>query len=136
MTPLSRNIFKELSSIELRILKMKENIILYKTVNFSVGIRKYCEVLMSKKESAIACQLLRYGMAIGANVAEAQNAESRSDFIHKMKIASKEASETSYWHSICEKMNNFGFQNELTDDLKQIIAILSKIIISAKKNLK
>ncbi len=115
---------------------MKENIILLKTVDFSVGIKKYCEVLMSKKEAAIASQLLRCGMAIGANVAEAQNAESRSDFIHKMKIASKEASETSYWLSICEKMNNFGFQHELTNDLKQIIAILSKIIISAKKNLK
>ena len=136
MTLLFRNIFNELSSIELRILKMKENIILLKTVDFSVGIKKYCAVLMSKKEAAIASQLLRCGMAIGANVAEAQNAESRSDFIHKMKIASKEASETSYWLSICEKMNNFGFQHELTNDLKQIIAILSKIIISAKKNLK
>ena len=43
-------------------------------------------------------------MAIGANVSEAQQAESRSDFIHKMKIASKEASETFYWLSICEKI--------------------------------
>jgi four helix bundle protein len=74
-------------------------------------------------------------MAIGANVSEAQQAESRSDFIHKMKIASKEASETMYWPSICEKMNNFGFQNELIDELKQIIAIIFKIIISARKNI-
>jgi len=72
-------------------------------------------------------------MAIGANVSEAQHAESRSDFIHKMKIASKEASETLYWLSICEKMNNFGFQHDLVDELKQMIAIISKIIISAKK---
>jgi four helix bundle protein len=114
---------------------MKENIILLKTVDFSVGIKKYCEVLISKRETAIANQLLRCGMAIGANVAEAQNAESRPDFIHKMKIASKEASETLYWLSICEKMNNFGFQHELLNDLKQITAIISKIIISAKKNM-
>jgi len=70
-----------------------------------------------------------------ANVSEAQNAESRSDFIHKMKIASKEASETLYWLSICEKMNNFGFQHELINDPKQITAIISKIIISAKRNM-
>jgi four helix bundle protein len=112
---------------------MKENIILVKSIDFSVSIKKYCEVLYSKKETVIAQQLLRCGMAIGANVSEAQNAESRSDFIHKMKIASKEASETLYWLSVCEKSNNFGFQHVLIDDLKQIIAILSKIIISAKK---
>jgi four helix bundle protein len=114
---------------------MKENIILIKSINFSVEIKKYCEVLYFKKETAIANQLLRCGMAIGANVSEAQNAESRSDFIHKMKIASKEASETLYWLSICEKMNNFGFQHELINNLKQIIAIISKIIISAKRNM-
>ena len=114
---------------------MKENIILHRTVDFSVAIKKYCEVLLSKKETAIANQLLRCGMAIGANVSEAQQAESRSDFIHKMKIDSKEASETLYWLSICEKMNNFGFQHVLLNELKQIIAIISKIIISAKKNI-
>ncbi len=113
---------------------MKGNIILTKSIDFSVEIKKYSEVLISKKETAIASQLLRSGMAIGANVSEAQHAESRSDFIHKMKIASKEASETLYWLTICEKMNNFGFQHELIDELKQMIAIISKIIISAKKN--
>ena len=113
--------------------EIRENIILVKTVDFAVGIKKYCEVLFSKRENAIGNQLLRCGMAIGANVSEAQHAESRSDFIHKLKIASKEASETQYWLSICEKMNNLGFQHELIDELKQIIAIISKIIISAKK---
>jgi four helix bundle protein len=89
----------------------------------------------SKRETAIANQLLRCGMAIGANVSEAQQAENRSDFIHKMKIASKEADEIMDWLSICEKMNNFGFQHEHIDELKQIIAIISKIIISARKNI-
>ena len=113
---------------------MKENIILLKSIDFSVAIKKYCEVLNSKKEINISNQLSRCGMAIGANVSEAQQAESRQDFIHKMKIAAKEASEALYWLSICEKMNNFGFQHELIDELKQIVAILSKIIISARKN--
>jgi len=114
---------------------MKENIILNKCIGFSVGIKNYCKALYFKKEFAIANQLLRCGMAIGANISEAQQAESRSDFIHKMKIASKEASETFYWLSICEKTDSPGFQNELINELNQIIAILSKIIISAKKNI-
>ena len=114
---------------------MKENIILIKSIEFSVGIKNYCNSLYFKKETVIANQLLRCGMAIGANISEAQHAESRSDFIHKMKIASKEAGETMYWLSICEKTDKPGFQYELINDLKQITAILSKIIITSKKNI-
>jgi four helix bundle protein len=114
---------------------MKENIILNKSINFSVGIRNYCQALYFKKETAIANQLIRCGMAIGANISEAQQAESRSDFIHKMKIAAKEASESLYWLSVCEKSDIHEFQHELLSEVNQIIAILSKIIISAKKNI-
>jgi len=113
---------------------MKENIALNKSINFSVGIRNYCNGLYSKRETTIANQLLRSGMAIGANISEAQQAESRSDFIHKMKIAAKEASETLYWLSICQKSNVAGFQQELMNELNQLMAIISKIIITAKKN--
>ncbi len=113
---------------------MKENIILSKTINFSVSIKNYCRSLYFKRETAIANQLIRCGMAIGANVSEAQQAESRSDFIHKMKIAAKEASESLYWLSVCEKTDFEEFQHELINEANQIIAIISKIIISAKKN--
>src|ERR1700712_2803888 len=112
---------------------MKENIVLNKSIDFSVGIKNYCKSLYFKKESTIANQLIRSGMAIGANISEAQQAESRSDFIHKMKIASKAASETLYWLSICQKSDIAEFQNKLLNELNQIIAIISKIIISAKK---
>ena len=114
--------------------KVKENIILNKTVHFSVIVKNYCQTLYFKKETAIANQLLRSGMAIGANVSEAQQAESRSDFIHKMKIAAKETSESIYWLSVCEKTDLEEFQHELLEEANQIIAIISKIIISAKKN--
>ncbi len=113
---------------------MKENIVLNKSIDFSVGIRNYCNALYSKRETAIANQLLRSGMAIGANISEAQQAESRSDFIHKMKIAAKEASETLYWLSICDKSNIAGYQQQLLKDLNELIAIISKIIITAKRN--
>jgi four helix bundle protein len=114
---------------------MGENIILIKSINFSVAIRNFCTTLYNKKETVIANQLIRCGLAIGANISEAQFAESRVDFIHKMKMASNEAGETLYWLSVCEKSNFVDFQTELIKELNQIIAILSKIIISTRKKL-
>ena len=84
------------------------------------------------KKFVIARQLLRSSTSIGANVFEAQNAESKADFIHKMKIAAKEASETLYWLTLCERSKNYRFNNMLIDNLSEIIKILSKIISSAK----
>ena len=84
------------------------------------------------KKFVIARQLLRSSTSIGANVFESQNAESKADFIHKMKIAAKEASETLYWLTLCERSKNYRFNNMLIDNLSEIIKILSKIISSAK----
>jgi four helix bundle protein len=67
----------------------KDNIIVNKTINFSLAIINYCEVLEQKKKFVIAKQFLRSATSIGANVFEAQNAESKADFIHKMKIAAR-----------------------------------------------
>lgn len=63
-------------------MEIKNNIIVTKTINFSLLIIKFCEKLESKRKFVIANQLLRSGTAIGANVHEAQNAESKADFIH------------------------------------------------------
>jgi four helix bundle protein len=112
---------------------MQENIILNKSINFSVGVKNYCQALYFKKDTAIANQLIRCGMAIGANVSEAQQAESRSDFIHKMKTAAKEASESLYWLSVCEKTDIAGFQHELISEVNQIIAILSRMSYQQRK---
>ena len=76
--------------------------------------------------------MLRSGTSIGANVREAQNAESKIDFIHKMKIAAKEADETDYWLSLCEMANNYPKDDQLKEKLQSIINILSKIISSSK----
>lgn len=67
----------------------KENLIVEKTINFSLAIVKYCEVLEQSRKYVIAKQLLRSATSIGANVFEAQDAESRADFIYKMKIAAR-----------------------------------------------
>ncbi|MGN6495515.1 MAG: four helix bundle protein [Agriterribacter sp.] len=110
----------------------KPNVIVDKTLNFSLAIIEFCEKLEADRKFVIARQLLRSSTSIGANVFEAQNAESKADFIHKMKIAAKEASETLYWLTLCEKSKNYRFDKILIENLNEIIKILSKIISSAK----
>ena|SRR5438552_18505727 len=110
----------------------KDNIIVNKTIEFSLAIINYCEVLEHNKRFVIAKQLLRSATSIGANVFEAQNAESKADFIHKMKIAAKESSETLYWLILCERSENYKCDIKFRNDLNDIIKILSKIISSAK----
>jgi four helix bundle protein len=114
---------------------MKENVIVNKSLEFSIRIIKYCDILYRKKQFIIANQLMRSATSIGSNVFEAQDAESRIDFIHKLKIASKEATETYYWLTICLRLDDFEDPNEAISDLKQISAILGKIIVSSKKKL-
>jgi four helix bundle protein len=114
----------------------KENLIVEKSLSFSLALIKYCEMLEAGRKFVIANQLLRSGTSIGANIFEAQNAESKADFIHKMKLAAKEASETSYWLILCEKSEGYPFDSKLRDDLEEIIRIVSRIISSSKNNLK
>ena len=78
---------------------------------------------------------MRSGTSIGANVNEAQKAESRSDFIHKMKISDKEAKETEYWLKICKRIDTYPPINTLLDDLLIVQKTLSKIISTSKKRL-
>lgn len=79
----------------------KENLIVKLTLEFALEIIEYSELLEEKRKFVIARQLLKAGTSIGANTREAQNAESKVDFIHKMKIAAKEADETEYWLLLC-----------------------------------
>jgi len=78
----------------------------------------------------MANQLFRSGTAIGANVREAQGAESKSDFRHKCKIAYKEAEETEYWLSLCKHATNYLFEENMYNDIQSIIKVLGKIISS------
>ncbi len=73
-----------------------ENIIKEKTFNFALRIVKLYKYLQDKQEYVLSKQLLRSGTSIGAMVREAEHAESKQDFVHKMAIAQKEANETDY----------------------------------------
>lgn len=75
----------------------KDNPSVKMTFQFVLDTIDFSEVLREHKRFAFADQVLRAECSIGANVKEAQSAESRADFIHKIKIASKEAEEMEYW---------------------------------------
>ena len=74
------------------------NVVLDKSFDFAVRIVKLCKHLRSKYQDYSLCnQLFRCGTSIGANIAEAQEAQSTADFVSKLSIALKESSETDYW---------------------------------------
>jgi four helix bundle protein len=110
----------------------KENLIVKLSLEFALEIIQYSESLEEKKKFVIARQILKSGTSIGANIREAQNAESKDDFIHKMKIAAKEADETGYWLTLCELSENYPASIALKERLQSLINILSKIISTSK----
>lgn len=112
----------------------KENIIVNLSFKFAVNVVNFCEKLAAQKKFVIARQLLKSGTSIGANIREAQNAESKNDFIHKFKIAAKEIDETMYWLEICREIESFPFENSLVEDLEIIAKISNKIISSSKRS--
>jgi len=111
----------------------KENVIVTKSLQFAVEIVKFAEKLETEKKFVISRQILKSGTSIGANVREAQNAESKSDFIHKLKIAAKEAEETDYWLLLCKLSETYPYNEVLHQNLEELIKILSKIIITSKQ---
>jgi len=110
----------------------KENLIVKLTLEFALEVIEYSELLELNKKFVIAKQLLKSGTSIGANVREAQNAESKPDFIHKLKIAAKEADETEYWILLCELSKNYPKSINLKENLTSIQNVLSKIISTSK----
>ena len=117
-------------------LKTKNPIVVL-TFQFSIKIIEYIETLEQSRKYIIARQLLKSGTSIGANVWEAQHAESRADFIHKIKIAAKEAEETIYWLMLCNDVNGYNKDCEsLIENCKEIRRVLAKIIFTSKQNAK
>jgi len=77
---------------------VKENILKDKSYKFALRIVKLFQFLsVERKEYVLSKQILRSGTSVGANIEEAYQGESKSDFIHKLAIANKEAFETHYW---------------------------------------
>jgi len=114
----------------------KPNIIKDKSFTFALRIIKMYKSLIEKKEFVLSKQVLRSGTSIGALVREAEHAESKADFIHKMAIAQKEANETDYWIELLHQsdyLDKEGYESMNTDIL-EINKLLASIIISSKKS--
>lgn len=113
-------------------MEKKDNLIVNLSFQFALGIILFTETLQHNRKFNLANQLFKSGTSVGANVREAQGCESKNDFIHKMKIAYKEAEETRYWLELCDLSKDYPKPGKLLDDIVSILKVLGKIISSAK----
>lgn len=119
----------------------KDNILLDRSFAFAVRVVKLRKFLLYEvpfKEHDISKQLVRSASSVGANVEEAQGAQSDSDFLSKMSIAYKEARESRYWVRLLSATDYLSPEaaNSLLSDIDELCRILSKIIIKTKLRIK
>lgn len=115
----------------------KENVIVTKSFNFALSTVETCKMLQKSKEYVLSKQLIRSGTSIGANIREAQNAQSKKDFIHKLSISQKECDESIYWLELLYRSNYISNTkyHEMTKEAEELLRILKSIIISSKRSL-
>ncbi|MFV0387398.1 MAG: four helix bundle protein [Pyrinomonadaceae bacterium] len=117
---------------------MKRNIIKEKSFAFAVRIVKLYQYLYEQeKEFVLSKQLLRSGTSVGAMVREAEHAESKPDFKHKMAIAQKEINETIYWLELLRETNLLSVEQfeSMNTDAVEIIKLITAILKSTKHNI-
>jgi len=115
----------------------RENVLRVKSYSFALRIVKaYKYLIAEKKEFVLSKQLLRSGTSIGANVAEANQGQSRPDFISKLSIALKESVETEYWLNLLRDSEYLTPEHtqSLLDECRELIRILTSSIKTAKRS--
>jgi four helix bundle protein len=118
---------------------MKENVVKSKSFAFAVRIVSLYQFLFDKKkEFVMSKQLLRSGTSVGAMVREAEHAETKPDFTHKMAIAQKEINETLYWLELLSETNYLTKEQfeSINADAEELIKLITAILKSTKANLK
>ena len=113
-----------------------DNIIEQKSFQFAIRVVNLYKYLNGvKKEFVLSKQLLRCGTSIGANVAESQQAQSRADFLSKLEISLKEATETKYWLRLLKETDYLTEEqfSSIYADCVEIEKILVSIVKSTKK---
>ena len=116
-----------------------ENSIKARSLSFAIDIvRLYQRLSVDKREYVLSKQILRSVTAIGALIREAEHAESKADFLHKMNIALKEANETSYWLILLKETGYICTEEfePIFSKTEEIIKILASIVKTTKINLK
>ena len=117
---------------------MGKSLVFEKSLAYAVRIVNLYKYLNEqKRETVMSKQLLRSGTSIGANISEALNAESDSDFIHKLAIAQKEVNETSYWIQLLEKTDYLTSQEyqSMSNDIDELRKMIVSIILTKKENI-
>ena len=115
---------------------MKENVIKSKSFDFAIEIVYLYKDLVKNNEFVLSKQLLRSGTSVGANIREAEFAQSKKDFINKLSIALKEANETDYW---LELLNETEFLTQeqflkIKSSIQELIRLLVSIVKTSKNN--
>ena len=114
-----------------------DSIMLEKSKSFAIRIVRLYRFLTDKKEYVMSKQLLRCGTSIGANLSEAKYAQSRADFLTKLTIALKEASETKYWLELLYSTDYITLKqcNSMNNDCTEIIKMLTSAVSSVKQSI-
>ncbi len=114
----------------------RENLIVDETFSFALRMVEMARLLREQREFDLASQFWRAGTSIGANVEEAQAAQSRPDFLSKMSIAAKEARETRYWLRLIREGNIVPSVAVLPriEDIERILRILTSIVKTASES--
>ena len=116
---------------------MKDNVVKDKSLEFAVRIVNLYKFLVNEqKEIVMSKQILRSGTSIGANIREAEQAQSRADFINKLNIALKEANETEYWLELLIRTEYITREQyeRINNDSTEINKLLISIIKTTKNN--
>lgn len=116
---------------------MAENVVKTKSFNFAVKIvSTYKELAFKQKEFVLSKQVLRSGTSVGAMIREAEHAESKADFQHKLAIAQKEINETIYWLELLYETKYLqpSVFKELHENATELIRLLTAILKTSKLN--
>ena len=117
---------------------MGDNVVAEKSMAFAVRIvRLYQHLTDARHEFVMSKQVLRSGTSIGANVREAESAQSKADFVSKCSIALKECGETGYWLELLQRTDYITSAqwDSLDSDRRELFALLTSIIKTAKTTL-
>lgn len=115
---------------------MNKNIVKEKSFDFAIRIVKLYKYLMEEKnEFVLSKQILRCGTSIGANISEAQQAQSKKDFLMKMNISLKECTETKYWIELLSATDyiNLEQKDSIIADCTELEKLLTSIVKTISK---
>ena len=116
-------------------MESRPSILREKSYSFALRMVKLCRHLLEeKREYVLSKQVIRSGTSIGANVAEATQAQSKADFVHKLSIAHKESFETEYWLLL---LRDSGYlENALASSMIEDCCELQKMLTASIKTAK